>query len=262
VIQSDFAGNTTETPWMTWGGRSGIIADDKIYIGTTEHSTTQPRVRGNMILCYDAHTGKVLWRLRGTTGGLQAIADGYLIGTSEYDGIQYAFAKGKTTTTVAAQPVGTGMVIQGTVMDLSPAQPNTPAVSDASMSGWMEYLHYQYPIPHDTTGVEVTLDAIDSSGKHISIGKATSDMSGLFSYMWTPAVAGMYTVVATFAGSESYWASYAETAMAVTAAPETNGSTGTQPAADNTLIFAGIIAAVIIAIVIGLVNLLVLSKRK
>jgi hypothetical protein len=50
--------------------------------------------------------------------------------------------------------------------------------------------------------------------------------------------------------------------MAVTAAPETTGTTGTQPAADNTLIFGGIIAAVIVAIVIGFVNLLVLSKRK
>ena len=48
------------------------------------------------------------------------------------------FGKGLSATTVTTPdvvvPKGTGVVIKGTVLDLSPAQPNTPCVSKDSMS--------------------------------------------------------------------------------------------------------------------------------
>jgi hypothetical protein len=82
----------------------------------------------------------------------------------------------------------------------------------------MEYLHMQKPIPTNATGVTVTLDTIDPNGNFIHIGAVTSDMSGMFSYLWTPEIEGKYTVIATFEGSNSYWSSYAETAIGVSAA--------------------------------------------
>jgi len=85
----------------------------------------------------------------------------------------------------------------------------------------MRYLYMQFPIPENPTGVEVSLDVIDPNGNYIHIDDVTSDMSGMFSYMWTPETEGKYTIFATFMGSKSYWASYAETALGVTPAPPT-----------------------------------------
>jgi hypothetical protein len=90
-----------------------------------------------------------------------------------YDGYLYWFGKGKSATTVTAPDIvvskGTGVVIRGTVLDLSPAQPGTPCVSKDSMSTQMEYLHMQKPIDgmwHNLTmtGVPVALTAIGSDG--------------------------------------------------------------------------------------------------
>ncbi len=43
------------------------------------------------------------------------------------------------TTVTSADKV----LLQGTVMDMSPGETNTPAVSDASMTTWMDYLFGQ-----------------------------------------------------------------------------------------------------------------------
>jgi hypothetical protein len=112
-------------------------------------------------------------------------------------------------------------------MDLSPAQPNTPAVSADSMTGWMEYLHMQKPKPTNTTGVTVTLTATDQNGNKFNIGTATSDASGLYSVMWTPPTESKYTITASFEGSESYYASSAETVVGVTAASSSSVSPST-----------------------------------
>ena len=79
-----------------------------------------------------------------TYGG---IADGYLTAANDWDGTMYVFGKGLSATTVTApnvvMPQGNGIVIEGTVLDQSPAQPNTPCVSKDSMQTQMEYLHLQ-----------------------------------------------------------------------------------------------------------------------
>ena len=63
-----------------------------------------------------------------------------------------------------------------------------------------------------------------------TIGTAISDASGAYSYQWTPDILGKYTVVASFAGSNAYYGSSAETSFAVDAAaatptPTTNTTT-------------------------------------
>ena len=70
--------------------------------------------------------------------------------------------------------------------------------------------------------------------------------------------------MASFAGDESYWSSSAEATLGVTGAPQANGAGTEQPqaATDNTLLFAAVIVGVIVAIAIGLVNLLVARKRQ
>ena len=80
----------------------------------------------------------------------------------------------------------------------------------------MSYVYQQQPVPTNFTGVTVTLTAIDPNGNYITLGTATTDTNGLFSFQWQPPnVPGKYTVTATFAGTNGYWGSNAETAMTV-----------------------------------------------
>jgi hypothetical protein len=170
---------------------------------------------------------------------------------------------------MTAITVGNSVVIQGTVTDISAGTkqkeqaarfPNgVPAVSDKSMSAWMEYVYMQKPRPTDVTGVTVTLDVIDANGNYRSIGTATTDMSGTFGFVWEPDIPGKYTIIATFQGSESYYPSYAETyAVAVEAPPATPPPEKIVfPPTEMYVIGVGV--AIIIAIAI--VGILILRKR-
>ena len=176
----------------------------------------------------------------------------------------YGFSKGETETTVAASPKiiadGSSVLIEGSVMDLSPAQPGTPAISDEDMSEWMEYLHMQQPMPCDITGVTVKLETLDPNGNFYEIDTVTSDAAGMFSALWEPPVPGKYTVIATFEGSNSYYGSYSETFFGVT---EVSAGTTIEPAepteptetAASPLITTeiAIIAAVAIAAIVGII---------
>jgi len=280
-------GNSTnsgvEAVWGNYPTFIGGIADGKIYTFTAEHSVNMPIYKDARIRCIDAFTGEEIWTLMGFATStsfysiIGAIADGYLAFLNAYDGQVYCIGKGPSATTVTASPKviaeGTSVVIEGMVTDESAGTtqneqaarfPNgVPAVSDESMGPWMEYVYMQKPMPIDASGVEVTLDAIDQNGNWIPIGIVSSDMSGLYSYMWTPEVEGKYTIIATFEGSESYWASYAETAIGVDPAEiEPDGEPEVATETDYTVMFIGIIIAVIIAIIIGLVNLFALRKQK
>jgi hypothetical protein len=238
----------------------GQVADGKLYISSGEHTPSQPVTRGLKLYCLDAITGKQLWNFSGSqldqsrlfTG---AIADGYLAFASQYDSMMYVFGKGKSQTTIDAPLValnqGQSLVLKGTVMDMSPAQPNTPCISKESMSVWMEYIHMQNQIPANVTGVPVSIDAVDPNGNYIHIADVTSDMSGTYSYMWTPDISGKYTVTATFMGDDSYGSSYAETAVGVVQAPQATATPTATPIAMPPFetYFAGSTIAIIIAIV-------------
>ena len=126
-----------------------------------------------------------------------------------------------------------------------------PAMSDESMSGWMEYIYMQKPCPQDATGVDVLLQTLDPNGNFYDIGTATTDGSGTYGLMWEPPVPGQYTIIATFQGSESYWTSYSETYLGVTAASPTPPPEEplTLPPTDTYILVATIVIVLAIAIV-------------
>jgi outer membrane protein assembly factor BamB len=218
--KSDYVGDTTETVFGNWAfyGRT-FVADGKLYWATSEHTPTQPRIRGNKLYCIDAHTGKFIWRISGFACSDWALAEGYLLGINENDGYYYCFGKGKTAVEVLASPKittkGSSILIEGMVTDQSPAQAGTPAVSDESMSGWMEYMHMQKPMPMDVTGVPVKLIVVHPDGNVEWIYTRTTDMYGNFAHKYVPPTEGVYKIIAQFDGSESYWPSSAETAIGV-----------------------------------------------
>ncbi len=263
--------NSYETPYVNPNGSSvysfnaaGLIADGKLYAYNTEHTPTQPITRGWGLHCINATTGKGIWNITGCTVP-GAIADGYLVASDTYDGYTYSFGKGESATTISAPQTaitqGQSIMLTGTVMDMSPAQPNTPCVSKESMSEWMEYLHMQHAVPMNVIGVPVSLDAVDPNGNAIHIATVTSDMSGTFGYLWEPEIPGTFTVTATFVGDDSYGSSWAETRVGVVQASQTTTAptTTAQTAPPYEMYTIGSAIAIIIAVAI--VGLLILRKK-
>lgn len=122
-----------------------------------------------------------------------------------------------------------------------------PAVADESQSGWMEYVYEQQPCPTNTKGVTVTLTAVDPNGNAVNIGTATTDGNGAYTATYTPSITGTYKIYATFAGTNSYYGSNAESAIHVTQAPtETPTPAPVQSPADQ--YFVPMSGAIIVAI--------------
>ena len=242
---------------------AGIVADGKIFAATNEHSPGAPMWRGGRLYALDAYSGKQLWNILGWYVGSK-IADGYFVTCNYYDGQIYCFGKGQTITSVVASPKvsaqGSDVLIEGTVMDQSPAQENTPAIADESMTSWMEYLNMQKPKPADTKGVTVHLMAIKPDGSTEDLGTAVCDSAGLFKKMWTPTLTGAYTIKASFEGSESYWPSSSETALGVAATSATPTPTPT-PTANVVPAEIFYAVAAILAILMIVVIILLLRKK-
>jgi PQQ-like domain len=230
--------------------------------------------RGARMYVVNSTTGKLDWSIMGFYeqghGGGAAIADGYYITFNGYDNQIYTFGKGLTATTVQAPltsiPLGQSLTLMGTVTDQSPGKTclgipaaGTPAIADDSMSPWMEYLYMQQQKPSNATGVPISLDTVDPNGNFVHIGDVTSDSSGMYKFMWTPEISGAYTVIASFAGSKSYFSSTSETAVTVSeAAPTASPYPIVALPPIETYIVAGVIA---IIIAIAIVGLLILRKR-
>jgi hypothetical protein len=215
-----YAGNAGfETPYGTWPFYGGLtIADGKVFAATGEHSPGTPLWKGEKLHVMDALTGEALWNISGWyQANSIAAADGKLIALNGYDNQIYCFSKGPSATTVSAPqtviPKDTGILLTGTVTDQSSGAKQliedgkfsiVPAISDASMSTWMEYLYMQKPKPENATGVTVKLTAYDPNGNSQDIGSTTTDTNGKYALTWTPTLEGMYYVVASFGGSNSY----------------------------------------------------------
>ncbi len=224
---------TTVMPFYSFGV-GGQIADGKFFTWNYEHTESWPVTRGWSLHAIDVFTGKGVWNLTGCMTPTN-IADGYLIATNSYDGHKYVIGKGLSETTVTAPDIavakGTAVIIKGSVLDQSPAQPGTPCVSKNSMKTQMDYLHMQLPIDgiyHNVqmTGVPVTLTAIDPNGNAQEIGTATTNAYyGNYEIVWTPPIEGTYKIIASFAGDDSYSSSGAATAVAVSATPDTDLNT-------------------------------------
>jgi hypothetical protein len=278
-------GNSTyaglATAWGHYPIFIDVIADGKVYLGTTEHSPGAPFYKGTQYRCINATDGTEIWTLMGWGTGMyvgqyDVVADGFFVFLNCYDMQVYSVGKGPSYTTITASPevsvFGSSVMIKGNVIDISAGTKQAeqaarfpdgvPAVSDKSMSAWMEYVYMQKPRPTDTVGVEVTLSVVDSNGNYRDIGTTTSDADGFFSYQWTPDIPGKYTVTASFAGSESYWPSHAVTAFAVDEAPEATPAPTPEPASAAELYFVPATAGIIVAIaVVGVVMMLMLRKR-
>ena len=238
-----------EGPYEYWPIQSEpVVVDGKIYVATDEHSHTQPIFRDWRVYCIDAETGKHIWNITGlfpTT----SLADGYMVSCNAMDNQIYAFGKGPTATQVSASPEvsvqGSKVLIRGSITDqsagtkensISTRFPNgVPAIADQYMTEWMEHVYKQQAAPTGITGVTVHLTAIDPNNNFQDIGTATCNELGNFAKAWTPPVPGLYTVKATFEGSESYYSSVAGTSFvvseAIAASPEivTPTPTATQP---------------------------------
>jgi hypothetical protein len=189
----------------------------------------------------------------------------------------YAFAKGPSKLTVTAPSVGvttaTPITISGTVTDISAGSqqpavalnfPNgLPCISDASMSAWMEYVYEQQPRPTNATGVPITINVHDANGNYRTIGTTTSDGSGIFSYTWTPDIAGDYTVVANFAGTESYYPSSAEAPFHATdvATPTSTAAPIQNFATTTDLMIYIVVAAIAIILAVAVATVLILRKH-
>jgi len=306
-----------ETIYPNWpfdlGGFS--IADGKVFI-VSGHSHLQPLFRGARLYAIDAESGEELWSSTGWLSGgwrnAPVIADGYLLTQNCYDNQIYCFGKGLTETTVsgpeAVQPLGTKVLIKGTITDQSPGDTclgipaaGTAAIADEYMSEWMGYLYMQKPMPTDAEGVEVILTTLDPNGNTYEIGRTTSSDRGMFGCEVELPVPGLYKIIATFEGSNSYYASSAETYVSVTEAPTvaqpiepepttpapteptptapeptepepttpeptTPEPTTPEPTAPTEAPFitteVAIIAAVTVAVIIGIVSFWALRKRK
>ena len=281
---------TTEGFESSYGGRYpssiGAVADGKLYIGTGEHSPTQPLYRGRVMQCINASDGSLIWNFPvfgaylagGNSGTDLAIADGILLGLNGYDNQIYAFGRGPSATTVTASPKvsihGNNVLIEGTVTDETTSGRHnindnidftlkgTPAISDEDMSAWMEYMFQQRPKPTVAKGVEVTLEAIDPNGNLVLIGSTTSDINGNYGFAFVPEVPGTYQIFADFAGSKAYGSSDATTYLVVDkAAPTASPYPIVALPPTEMYIVAGVIA-IIIAIAIGFaVTILILRKR-
>jgi hypothetical protein len=284
-----------ESPYGNYPIVITCIADGKIYLVSGEHSATQPLWRGSYLRCIDADTGDELWKVL-FWGGAQvagaevggrsvSIADGFLVGLNFYDNQIYSLGKGPSATIVTgpdtAIPLGEKVLIKGTVNDecigarrlVEEGKFNiVPAIADEYMSEWMEYLYMQQPCPDYFEGVEVKLETLDPNNNFYEIGTVTSDASGLYSIFWEPPVPGKYTIIATFEGSDSYYGSYAETALGVSEAPTAGQSMEpelaapepTEPTTEAPLITTeiAIIAAVAVACSIGLVSYWAIRRWK
>ncbi len=245
---------------------------------------TSPIRRDGSLICIDADSGEQIWRLTAyphtANNALSkvVISDNRMLYLDNHDNQIYCLGQGPSATTVSAPQLaptlGSTVTITGTVTDQSSygrrnvngdldfSLKGTPAISDASMDAWMEYLFHQRPKPTDATGVLVSLDTIDPNGNYVHIGNVTSDSSGNFGLAYTPEVPGTYQIIATFAGSNSYGSSSSTTYLTVedtqapTAAPPTAQS---ESVADMYLIpaTAGIIIAIALATVV-----IVLALRK
>ena len=274
-----------ESPYGNYPVGIACIADEKLYLTTSEHSVTSPLFRGSYIRCIYADNGTEIWKVLhwsdgtpGVAGSGLYIADGFLVSLNFYDNKLYCYGKGPSATTISApdtvQPLNTPVLIKGTITDTAAGSEQeeqaarfpdgVPAVSDDNMQAWMEYVYMQQQKPTDVKGVDVVVSVIDPNNNFYEVGRTTSDSNGMYKLMFTPEVPGEYTVVARFEGSNSYYASQAQTALGVVAVSQPTTEpipVATESIAD--LYFVPAVIGIILAnLAIGIMVILLLRKRQ
>jgi outer membrane protein assembly factor BamB len=226
-----------EILWSSnWPLAISFITDGKIYLTYWEHSPID-RKRGGPFLCLDMDSGDEIWRIPiyassffwQRSGNL--IADSVIVAFSAYDCQLYAIGKGPSAISVVSDTspcLGSKATITGSVLDVSPGTNDpalkmrfpygVPAVSDEDMTEWMLHVYKQFERPN-VNGVTVRLEAIDPNGNYQNYGTTTTDPYGTFGFSFDPEVPGLYMLIATFEGSDSYYGSTATTFVTVNPAP-------------------------------------------
>ena len=191
------------------------IGNDVVYLWTTEHTWTTPIYKGGLARAINATTGQEIWTISSVTMNFgmtsYAMADGFNTWFNGYDNSIYVVGRGPSATTIQLPEFNhSGIqhcVLEATVTDISAGTkqdqqaadfPNgVPCASDASMKEWMSYVYQQQALPTITlTGVPVTISVLDSNNNFRTIGTATTDESGAYSFTWTPDIPGNFTVYA------------------------------------------------------------------
>jgi len=268
-----------ESPYGTYSCIINFVGDGMIFICSSTHHQEVTPYRGSQLYALNVTNGNVVWTVDFYGRGIVS-ASGYIVGLNYYDNEIYCFGKGPSKTTVTAPDtavaVNTPLVVRGTVTDISAGSqqlqqatdfPNgLPCVSDASESAFMNAVYENQAMPTNLTGVPVTISAIDPNGNYILLGTATSDASGFYSLTVNTgtltAGPGTYKVIATFEGSNAYYASSDETSFVVTAAPTVAPTAPpvTGIASTSTVEY-GVVAIIIVVIVIGII-LAIMTLRK
>ncbi len=258
------------------------IGNDVVYMVTSEHTWVTPIYKGGLARAVNATDGSEIWTVSSVTmefgSTSYAMADGFNTWFNGYDNQIYVVGRGPSKTTVTAPGVsieqGRSLVITGSVTDISSGTtqdtqaarfPNgVPVASDSSMTDWMGYVYQQKPLPSNASGVTVTLAVVDSNGNYRTIGETATDLTGTYSYQWTPDISGQYLLYASFAGTNGYWRSSAETSFgvdAVTAHPTSTSGAGGGTSIDTMYFLGGIIAVIVVIIIVGAVLALMIRRR-
>jgi hypothetical protein len=277
TLQGESGTSTPYGIWPIWTFSIGEVADGLLFL-SEGHEYSPPLFIGAKQLAINVTTGELAWAIDSFNVDSHPItAYGVMTTLNAYDNQIYAYAKGPSKVTVDAPSVGvttaTPITITGTITDISAGSkqaavalnyPNgLPCVSDASMSPWMETVYMQQPLSNNITGVPVTISVIDSNGNTRPIGTTTSNVYGTYSLTWTPDIAGAFTVIATFAGSQSYYQSSASTAFYASEPAPTASPVPTAAPSMADQYFAPAIAGLFVAIIIvgAVLALLLLRKR-
>jgi hypothetical protein len=274
-------GNSTyslDSPYGEYPTYVGPISGNGVlYLMSNEHTVTNPIYKGAQVRALNATTGKEIWTLSCYGSMVTPIlADGFATFFNGYDSQIYTVGRGPSATTVTASPKvsahSDSVLVEGSVIDTAAGTkqeeqaarfPNgVPAISDASMTDWMGYVYQQKPLPADAVGVNVTISVLDPNNNYYEVATATSDKNGFYSATFVPQVPGKYTIIATFAGTNGYWPSQAETAINVEEAPVTTVQP-TPPSSSiaDLYLVPGIVGIIIAIAVVGAVLVLMLRKR-
>ena len=276
AFQGSAETNSPYGTWPIWTQTGGGLADGILFL-QEGHEYSPPLFIGAQQLAINTTNGKLVWSIDAfDVNSRPAMAYGIMTTINAYDNQIYAYGMGPSKTTVNAPnpvtTVGSPILIRGTVTDISAGSkqeavaanfPNElPAVSDDSMSHFMEAVYMQQPLPTNSTGVPVTISVIDSNGNYRQIGRTTSDGSGMFTFTLIPDIPGNYTVIANFGGTLSYYPSNAETSFF---ASEPAATPTPQPMQSASLadqyILPGIAAIIVVIVVCFAITILLLRKR-